>query len=175
MKQATRESVPGLFKEGIDMVQLNPIFKQLHEDTSQVQKRSAAESRQRKTRFDKTHDIKIPLSDYEKQKLMSFFKEYHAKGMTSSLTVFNTQLLRFMLRNSDLIVWDLPYKDTKRYVHVKPNQIEYNLIGGANGYSIQKGIFSERRCTYLIIASGLRYLERGGVLSEEQIQPIRPA
>jgi hypothetical protein len=158
------------------MVQLNPIFRELHESPKTHPKKiSPVETKQRKTRFDKTHDIKIPLSELEKQRLMAFYKQYKAKGMTSSLTVFNTQLLRFMLRNSDLIDWDLPYKDTKRYVHVKPNQIEYNLIGGADGYSIRKGIFSERKCTYLIIASGLRYLERGGVMSEEQIQPIRPA
>ncbi|MDQ0255506.1 hypothetical protein J2S74_002888 [Evansella vedderi] len=129
----------------------------------------------RKTRWDKTKDIKIPLTEQQRMDLRKHFKRYQMLNRTTSQTVFNTQLFRFALRNIDsgIVKWDLPYKDTKRYAHIKPNMVESNLVGGINGYAIEKGL-SERQTVHRMVISVLEFLNKGGELEDEEVQPITP-
>ena len=84
----------------------------------------------RKTRKDKTHNIKFPVDPITQIKLKSFAKE--AKGMNElrgkegiTKTKLNTALLRFGIEHLELINWSQSYKDTKVYMHTNCLQTEY--------------------------------------------------
>lgn len=77
---------------------------------------------QRKTRSDKTHDIRICVTPYLKAQIRLL-----AKDSNLSTTKFATKLLVNALSCCRSLP-EYPYKDTKLYVHVKPAQIDYKKV-----------------------------------------------
>ena len=114
---------------------LNPIFNE-KENTKKTQ------INQRKTRSDKIHDMKFPVTD--KQKIILRKK---AKLDDVSVTKNNTQLLKNALKYPINYIPDYPYQDTKQYMHVKPTELEYTII---SNLAIEWGI-SERKALYRLM------------------------
>jgi hypothetical protein len=151
-----------------------PIFNETRNPAPAVQNpKTNPPRKEQKTRFDKCHPMKFPISQEEERELRRLYKRYKATYQADSITVFTTMLLRFGLRNMQLVE-DQNYKDTGIYKTVKPNQIEYNKIGGETGYAITWNL-SERRALHRIVISVLKYMESGGDIGYAEVQPIRPA
>lgn len=124
----------------------------------------------KQTRSDKCHNIKFPVSPVTQMKLRTYCKQikgfYHKKdGQAISQTTFNTFLLRYGLRHMEIVDWDMDYEDTKTYMHTMLKEKEYQEIGGPYGLAIQKQL-SERKVVFFIIASVLRWIEKGGSLEK---------
>jgi hypothetical protein len=124
----------------------------------------------RATRSDKTKNVKFPVDTITQMKLRSYMKlaerHYRMRGEEPlSQTKFNTLLLRFGLQYVDLIQWNIPYQDTKVYMHTNLLEQEYRDIGGPFGFAIEKS-FSDRRVVYCIINSVLNWLEGEGDLEK---------
>lgn len=132
---------------------LNPIFNE-----KVIKPKSPATStpqpKQRKTRSDKCHDIKFPVTPEERAALRTLAKQ---RGVT--VTRLATELLLDGLQRQWMIDHSLPYKDTKQYMHVKPIQIYYHQV---EQLAIEWGI-SERRAVHRIVISVLRYVLGGKV------------
>lgn len=120
----------------------------------------------RKTRSDKRHNIKFPITPTEHQLLRMTFKqaseseENHFKKELTQ-TLFNTILLKFALSNLEVVDFKKPYKDTKRYMHTQPLESDYREIGGPYGLSTQKQM-SDRKVVYYLVISALHWLRREG-------------
>lgn len=142
----------------------------LSKDASNIKKASI---RKRSVRFDKCKDIKFPVSKNEQIRLKSvckkadvFYKGIYGYDKKLTQTHFNTLLLQYALKNEIVVNWDRPYKDSKVYMHTKPTEKEYELIGGPNGLSIKKAV-SDRKLVYYLVISVLELLE-----SEEEYNGI---
>ncbi|TYS60718.1 hypothetical protein FZD47_21150 [Bacillus infantis] len=155
---------------------INPLFKNTEitkKDTKgPIKDRSKEQLSQpaRAVRKDKTHNIKFPLTSVQQMKLRSYCKQaariYKNKRIEPlSQTKFNNALLRFGLKNEELIHWDMPYRDSKIYMHSNITEIEYQDIGGPFGLSVRKNL-SDRKTVYFIILSVLGWLESGGDLEK---------
>lgn len=125
-------------------------------------------SKNRKTRSDKCHDVKFPVTKEEQMRLRTqckhvdyFYRKKHGYDKKLTQTHFNTLLLRFSLNNEHIIKWDRLYRDSKTYMHTKPIEREYERIGGPYGYSTRKGM-SDRKVVYHLVISALEVLEREG-------------
>lgn len=130
-----------------------------------------------KTRWDKTHSMKFPVTMKQEMEIRKLWKRHKSTlevihDRDISLTKFNTMLLRFGLRNKDIVREHL-YENTGTYKTVKPNQVEYELIGGIEGMAINLGV-SERRALTYIMLSVLEYMSSGGQLNYESLEPIKP-
>lgn len=124
--------------------------------------------RRRQIRSDKCRDIKFPVSKLEQIRFKSackqadfFYKKIHGYDQKLTQTHFNTLLLKYALRNQHEVGWERPYKDSKVYMHTKPTEKEYELIGGPHGLSTRKAI-SDRKLIYCLVISVLEYLEHKG-------------
>lgn len=120
----------------------------------------------RKTRSDKRHNVKFPITPTEHQLLKMTFKqasESLANKSNKELTQthFNTILLKFALSHLEVVDWNKPYKDTKRYMHTQPLETDYREIGGPYGLSTQKQM-SDRKVVYYLVISALHWLRREG-------------
>lgn len=120
----------------------------------------------RKTRSDKRHNVKFPITPTEHQLLKMTFKqasESLANKSNKKLTQthFNTLLLKFALSHLEVVDWNKPYKDTKRYMHSQPLETDYREIGGPYGLSTQKQM-SDRKVVYYLVISALHWLRREG-------------
>lgn len=122
----------------------------------------------RKLRSDKCHDIKFPVTTTEQIRLKSqckhsnyYYRKKYGYDKKLTQTHFNTLLLRYSLENEHRIIWDRPYQDTKKYMHTKPIEREYEMIGGPYGYSTRMAT-SDRRVVYCLVISALEVLEREG-------------
>lgn len=120
----------------------------------------------RKTRSDKRHNVKFPISPTEHQLLKMTFKQASEslanKGNKElTQTHFNTILLKFALSHLEVVDWNKPYKDTKRYMHTQPLETDYREIGGPYGLSTQKQM-SDRKVVYYLVISALHWLRREG-------------
>lgn len=127
-----------------------------------------SEVRTRQVRSDKCRDIKFPVSKYEQVRLKTackqadlIYKKIHGYDQKLSQTSFNTLMLNYALKHMDSLKWERPYKDTKKYMHTKPTESEYLLIGGINGLSTKEGI-SDRKLVYCLVITILEILEREG-------------
>ena len=85
-----------------------------HLDSQKENKKSTTT---RKTRSDKRHNVKFPITPTEHQLLRIAFKQasegfkcMNKKELTQ--TLFNTSLLTFALSHLEIVDWNKPYKDT---------------------------------------------------------------
>lgn len=157
---------------GEGMKYINPLFS----DSEIVNKKSEIVSDKtkpkRKTRGDKTHNIKFPVDPVTQIKLKSYSKEAkricELRGIEPiTQTKFNTALLNYGLKHIELIKWNHPYKDTKTYMHTNILKTDYDLyIDGPHGLSVQKNL-NNRRIVFQIIHSVIHLLEKGEVKIEE--------
>jgi hypothetical protein len=118
----------------------------------------------RKTRSDKRHNVKFPVNQAEHMQLKTackqvsvWYKVHKKKELTQ--TAFNTYLLNFALDHIEIVNWNKPYKDSKRYMHTQALESDYQRIGGPYGLAIEKGL-SERRVVYYLVISALEWLRR---------------
>lgn len=118
----------------------------------------------RKTRSDKRHNVKFPVNQMEQMQLKTackqastWYKVHKKKELTQ--TAFNTYLLNYALNHLELVNWNKPYKDSKRYMHTQALESDYQLIGGPYGLAIEKGL-SERKVVYYLVISALERLRR---------------
>jgi hypothetical protein len=126
--------------------------------------------KKRKTGSYKCHNIKFPVTPMMQMKLRTYCKQmtrfYQNKdGQGLSQTAFNTAILQFGLCHIDIVDWGQDYKDTKTYMHTMLKENSYTEIGGPYGLAIQKQL-SERKVVFIIIASVLLWIEKGGSLEE---------
>lgn len=124
----------------------------------------------RRTRSDKTKQVKFPVNQIERMKLRSYCKQaqriYRDRGLEPlSQTKFNNVLLRFGLNHLHLVKWDRQYKDTGTYMHTNILETEYAEIGGPHGLAVRKNL-SERKIVYFIIISVVKWMEGEGSLEE---------
>lgn len=166
------------FRKGEDRMEyINPLFKEQRLINEKQKPKLITDNyddktkKARKTRIDKTHKLKFPVTTIEKMKLQSLCKQVQRAQKNKGLdpiqqTKLNTLLLQYGLNNQHILIWDWPYQDSKQYMHT--NLIE-NLfereIGGPFGLAIQKGL-SERKTVYMIIMSVLKWLEGGGNIEQ---------
>lgn len=127
----------------------------------------------RKTRFDKISPRKFPVTKEEERMLRTLYLLHKVDLKANSITEFLTMMLRFGLRNPDILKHDFEYKDTKIYKTVKPNQVELEQVSGLNGWMIIWGV-SERKALHHIVFSVYQYVQGGGRLRYEEVQPIKP-
>ncbi|QHE63948.1 hypothetical protein FHE72_23440 (plasmid) [Rossellomorea vietnamensis] len=139
-----------------------------------VEKRAAARpSNSRKTRFDKTAPMKFPVTEEENIKLRRLFQSFNRndKGIRSaSITELFVMLVRFGLRHQEMLRPADEYQNTVIKKTVKPNQLEKRMI---EDLAIEWNV-SERRALHGIVFSVINYLDRGGSLVYEKVQPFRP-
>ncbi len=120
----------------------------------------------RKTRSDKTHNLKFPVTPVEHMELRTTCKQVsnlykQLKNDDLTQTKFNTYLLNYALKNLAIVNWNRPYQDSKKYMHVTPLETIYQDIGGPHGLAIQKGI-SERKVTFYLVLSALKFIKGDG-------------
>lgn len=154
------------------MESLNPMFQTTHSkkviSSKEQPKQPIKKNRQK--RSDKCHNIKFPVTPIIQMKLRTFCKQVNGLSLTLdgqiiSQTHFNTALLQFGLNRIEIVDWSLTYEDTKIYMHTMLKEQYYQGIGGPYGIAIQKQV-SERKAVFFIIASVLRWVEKGGSLEE---------
>lgn len=119
----------------------------------------------RRTRSDKCHDIKFPVTLEEKVRLKIackqsdfFYKKKKGLNVKITQTRFNTLLLRYALKNLSIVKWDRQYSDSPTYMHTKPLESEYDEIGGIYGLANVYGL-SERKTVYCLVISALEWIE----------------
>jgi hypothetical protein len=126
--------------------------------------------KKRQPRSDKCHNIKFPVTPIMQMKLRTHCKQMERflpskGGHPITQTAFNTTLLQFGLSHIDIVEWVQDYKDTKTYMHTMLKENSYKVIGGPYGLAIQKQL-SERKVVFIIMASVLHWIEKGGSLDE---------
>lgn len=154
------------------MESLNPMFQNTHSKKGiSIKKESETlPPKKRQIRSDKCHNIKFPVTPIMQMKLRTYCKQINGQslnlnGQVLSQTIFNTTLLQFGLSRTEIIEWNLTYEDTKTYMHTMLKEPYYQRIGGPYGIAIQKHL-SERKAAFMIIASVLSWIEKGGSLEE---------
>lgn len=111
------------------MTNLNPILRSNRTPTSRPSKAASSnliERSQRQVRSDKIHDLKFPVTPYERSE---FRRQAKLKGMTE--TKFATALLLRavnLYRSNPPRFTELSYSDTKQYLHCKPTEFQYDEI-----------------------------------------------
>ncbi|NMH67306.1 hypothetical protein HF072_00615 [Bacillus sp. RO3] len=133
----------------------------------------ARPSANRKVRFDKTSPMKFPVTEEENAKLRRLFKSFmrNDKGVRpASITELFIMLVRFGLRHPEMLQLAEEYQNTDTKKTVKPNQLEKRMI---EDLAIEWNV-SERRALHGIIFSVISYLDKGGSLVYEKVQPFRP-
>jgi hypothetical protein len=150
---------------------LNPMFQNNHQKKI-ILKKEDPESfkKKRQPRSDKCHNIKFPVTPMMQMKLRTLCKQMERflqskGGHPITQTAFNTTLLQFGLSHIDIVEWVQDYKDTKTYMHTMLKENSYKVIGGPYGLAIQKQL-SERKVVFIIMASVLHWIEKGGSLEE---------
>lgn len=152
---------------------INPLFNNIeisNEKKTPTPSQPIRVSTKRAVRSDKCHGIKYPVSPVIQMKLKSYRAEaariYKSqRKVPLSQTKFNTELLRFGLRNEHILTWQHEYKDTKVYMHTNLLETEYIEIGGPHGLAIRKNL-SERKVVYQVMLSVLKWLEGGGTIEK---------
>lgn len=148
---------------------LAPLF--IHEKHPTNPQHSVNKVSNRKTRFDKVAPMQFPVTPEENKRFRRLFLEYKDKLQADSITHFRTMLVRFGLRHPEMLSRSLDYKNTTSHKPVKPNQIEKSLLVDL---SIDWDT-SERRALHGVIFSVMNYLDKGGELTYEKVQPFRPS
>lgn len=120
--------------------------------TLKIKRRHSSNSDSRKTRSDKKIDIRVPISDDDREFIM-----WNARSKRQSMTSFATEIVRdYVERN--LPFKEYPYKKYFYEVHIKVDQELYQQIVN---YSIEWNS-SIRETAYRILVNSLYYI-RGGV------------
>lgn len=127
----------------------------------------------RQTRFDKLSPRKFPVTKEEERMLRTLYLLHKVELKANSITEFLTMMIRFGLRHPDILKHDFEYTDTKLYKTVKPNQVELEKVSGIKGWMIDWGV-SERKALHHIVFSVCQYIQGGGRLGYEEVQPIKP-
>ncbi|MFC5449075.1 hypothetical protein ACFPOG_12450 [Paenibacillus aestuarii] len=170
----SQSTIMPLFPSNNQLIQPTPTKPQQAKLEPPKTKKSQVQSQvQRSPRWDKCHGMKLPVTEEQDRLLRMFWKRYKETYEATSITVFITMMLRFGLRHPQLVKEQV-YTDTGIYKTVKPNQIEYEKIGGEHGVAIEWTV-SERKALHRIIISVLKFLEAGGRLDHASVQPIRPS
>jgi hypothetical protein len=128
-------------------------------------------SSDRKTRFDKSAPMKFPVTEDENRQFRRLYQSLKKELEAESITQFFTMLVRFGLRHPEMLAKFSTYKNTETHKTVKPNQIEKELL---TNLSIEWNV-SERKTLHGIVFSVLEYIEKGGHLTHEKVQPFRPS
>ncbi|MCM3570638.1 hypothetical protein [Neobacillus mesonae] len=156
---------------------LNPMFqnannKKIISKKEVVEKKvpEYQQKKKRKTRSDKCHNIKFPVTPIMQMKLRTYCKQtkrfyQREDGQALSQTAFNTSLLQFGLHHMEIVDWNIDYEDTKIYMHTMLKESLYQTIGGPYGLAIQKQL-SERKVVFFIMMSVINWIEKGGSLEE---------
>lgn len=147
---------------------INPLFKEqkIIKANSSASKK-ISEPQPRKTRSDKTHNIKFPVTEIERMQLRSLcqqvkraFAQQGRKPLEQ--TQFNTLLLKYGLDNQHILTWDWPYRDSPTRMHTNILETQYEReIGGPHGLAVRKGL-SDRKVAYMTIMSVLEWLKGDG-------------
>ncbi len=128
---------------------LNPMF---NAPTKPKPIYEVKEKRPRKTRCDKKHDIKVPVTEIQKMKIRL---QAHRKGLRA--TPYSSNLVIEGLKRE--FITDIgeftPYKDTHDYVHVKLLPYHYEKIVEL---AIKWGV-SERRAAHRILLFMVKWEE----------------
>lgn len=95
--------------------------------------------------------------------LNPIYKQKTGKSLTQ--TTCNTLLLRFGLIKRKDVDYNIPYTDTKEYMHTYLLETEYGERGGLHEVAILKDL-SDRRVAYCMIHHAIAWLERGGPIEE---------
>ncbi len=127
--------------------------------------------RDRKTRFDKAAPMKFPVTEDEHRQLRWTYQTLKKELQPDSITHFFTMLVRFGLRHPDLMGPPPTYRNTDTHKTVKPNQIEKEML---TSLAIQWNL-SERKTLHGVVFSVLNYIQKGGRLTHEEVQPFRPS
>ncbi|MGD9678923.1 MAG: hypothetical protein AB7V16_11335 [Vulcanibacillus sp.] len=128
----------------------------------------------RNTRFDKTVSLKFPVSDLENAKFKRHYLLNKDSLNASSITNYLTMIFRYALKHHELINQNIVYKSSKIYKTIKINQVEKNMLSGAYGLTITWCSNSDRKTIHRMMISMLNYLDRGGQINVDEVQPIRP-
>ncbi|MDT9027473.1 hypothetical protein [Rossellomorea yichunensis] len=147
-----------------------PLF--FEEKKEQVRKPSVARSgdHKRKTRFDKSAPMKFPVTDDENRQFRRLYQSLKNELSAESITQFFTMLVRFGLRHPEMLGKSSTYRNTETHKTVKPNQVEKELL---TNLSIEWNV-SERKALHGVVFSVLSYIEKGGHVTREKVQPFRP-
>jgi hypothetical protein len=124
----------------------------------------------RKTRFDKAAPMKFPVTDDENRQFRRLYQSLKDELKAESITQFFTMLVRFGLRHPEMLRKSSTYKNRETHKTVKPNQIEKELL---TDLSIEWNV-SERKTLHGVVFSVLGYIEKGGHITREKVQPFRP-
>jgi hypothetical protein len=125
----------------------------------------------RKTRYDKLAPRKFPVTEEENKTLRRLYKSMRGELQAKSITEFFNMLLRFGLSRPEMLHTFDSYKVTDIFKTVKPNQLEKDVLEDlAIDWSA-----SERKAIHGVIFSVLEYIEKGGHISYEEVQPFRPS
>lgn len=136
---------------------------------------SAITPKDRKTRIDKKHPRKFAVTYEQNRVLTNMFLANKARWRTESITEFLTMILRIALRRPELITKEIPYVTNAPFFKtVKPNTYEKELLSGIDGLSITLALFNERATIHRCIFNIIEYLQRGGSIQYEEIQPLKP-
>lgn len=140
------------------------------------QRPTKTKSSGRKVRFDKTDAIKFPVVPRLEEQLIYYFKYYKnvKKYDIKGIAEFCTFLLRFALRNPDIIDEDIEYVPLTKYKRVYPNQIELEKIDGLNGYTTTWRL-NKGAATHRLVLSSLYYLLGGGEIEYVEALPLKPS
>lgn len=135
----------------------------------------AVQPKERKIRFDKLHPRKFAVTYEQNRVLTNLFLANKQKWKAKSITEFLTMLLRIGLRRPDLVNKDILYvTKTPFYKTVKPNTYEKEILSGIDGLSIKFALFNERATIHRCILNIVDYIQRGGIVRYEEIQPLKP-
>jgi hypothetical protein len=143
------------------------------EKKEQAKKNSVAHpvDKKRKPRFDKVSSMKFPVTEGENRQFRRLYRDLKEQLKAETITEFFTMMVRFGLRHPEMLSFSDSYKDTGTHKTVKPNQIEKEKLVDL---SIDWNV-SERKALHGVMFSVLRYIEKGGDLTREKVQPFRPS
>jgi len=92
--------------------------------TRTVEPKPTRTGTERKTRSDKTEDIKFPVTPEQREQLR---RAAIRRNLGNKQTKYNTMLLRAALQEPEKAA-PVEYRDSGQYMHVKPQQIDHERI-----------------------------------------------
>ena len=124
---------------------------------SSTPKKGNEPTKQRKTRSDKLHDIKIPVTENMDLTL----RRESRRNWNSSKTALSTEILLFGL--DQLFVYpEVPYEDLPLIVHCRVNNAVYQRIGE----HADKWNCSIRKAAHRIFMEAYKKKQFGGITNE---------
>lgn len=121
-EERSKMSINPIFREPVPDSPNKPLLNKPNLKPEVPAELPAPQPRQRKTRSDKTHDMRISVSLNQKALIRRLAKE---SNMTP--TKYATKMLLSALSTCRSLP-EYDYRDTKIYVHVKPAQLDYQKV-----------------------------------------------